>query len=317
MTGTWKTPRVTVIIPSYNTARYVVATLDSVFAQTYRDYEVVIINDGSPDTPELERVLAPWNDRISYIKTDNQGLAGARNTGILRSKGEFIAFLDSDDIWEPHYLAVQVRKLDEDPSADIVYPRFLSFGEGPEAGTLNIASRGEVNFISLLQETCTVTVSVLARRAVFERVGLFDNSLSACEDFDMWLRCVKSGSRIIYHDEVLLRYRRRPDSLSADPVRMCANVVKILVKMRTAVQTTPEERQILESAIRRFEGRKLFFEGKRDFVAGDILSAIDRLRRANTYLHSARLRMILFLIRTMPQIARIVYVWRSRQGERG
>jgi len=312
MTHTWNTPRVSVIVPCYNTAKYVTATLESIFAQTYRDYEVVVVNDGSPDTTELERALASWNKRIVYIKTNNQGLGRARNNGIRASKGEFIALLDSDDLWEPNYLQVQVRKLDEDPSADIVYPRFLIIGDGPSSGTLSIPSHGEVTFISLVQENCTVAVSVLARRAAFERVGLFDGSLRSCEDFDMWLRCVKNGSRIIYHDEVLFRYRRRKDSLSADPAWMCANAMKVLVKMRTAVHTTAEERQIVESAIRRLEGRKLFFEGKRAFVAGDIPSAVDRLRQANARLDNLRLRMILLLIRTMPRIARTVYLWRSR-----
>ena len=316
MNDIWK-PRVSVIVPCYNTAKYVTATLESVFAQTYRDYEVVVVNDGSPDTPELERVLVPWTNRIVYVRTENQGLAGARNNGIRASKGEFIALLDSDDLWEPNYLEVQVRKLDEDPSADIVYPRARTFGDGEGSGAVLAASRGDVTFISLVQETCSVIVSVLARRAAFERIGLFDSSLRSCEDFDMWLRCVKSGYRIIYHNEVLLRYRRRPGSLSADRVWMCANAAKVLMKMRTAVQLTAEEREILERAIRRFEGKKLFFEGKRAFIAGDISSAVDHLTQANALLDNTRLRMILFLIRTVPHIVRTLYLWRLRQRESG
>jgi len=99
-----KTPRVSVIIPCYNTAQFVAETLDSVFSQTYSDYEVVVVNDGSPDTPDLERVLGPYLSRIVYVKSDNCGLAGARNNGIRASKGELIALLDSDDAWEPRYL---------------------------------------------------------------------------------------------------------------------------------------------------------------------------------------------------------------------
>jgi hypothetical protein len=98
---------------------------------------------------------------------------------------------------------------------------------------------------------------------------------------------------------------------------MCGNAVKVLTKMRTAVETTTEERQILESAIRRRKGDKLFIEGKRAFIAGDISFAIDRLGQANAHLDNIRLRMILLLIRTMPRIARTVYLWRSRQREQG
>ena len=310
-----KTPRVSVIVPCYNTANFVSATLESVFAQTYTDYEIIVVNDGSPDTVELERVLAPWADRIVYVKTTNQGLAGARNNGIRASKGELIALLDSDDLWEPNYLDVQVRKLDENPSADVVYPNALIFGGEPEARSHFIASTGEVTFTSLIQETCVVMVSVLARRSALERAGLFDSSLRSCEDFDMWLRCIKSGSRIIYHDQVLVCYRRRKGSLSSDPVWMRDHAAKVLIKMRDAVQMTPEERDILEATLRRFEGEKLFHEGKRAFRAGDIPTAIDRLQQSNSRLGSVRIRMILFLLRTMPGLIRAAYVWKSGAGQ--
>ena len=310
-----KTPRVSVIVPCYNTANFVSATLESVFAQTYTDYEIIVVNDGSPDTVELERVLAPWADRIVYVKTTNQGLAGARNNGIRVSKGELIALLDSDDLWEPNYLDVQVRKLDENPSADVVYPNALIFGAEPEARSHFIASTGEVTFTSLIQETCVVMVSVLARRSALERAGLFDSSLRSCEDFDMWLRCIKSGSRIIYHDQVLVCYRRRKGSLSSDPVWMRDHAAKVLIKMRDAVQMTPEERDILEATLRRFEGEKLFHEGKRAFRAGDIPTAIDRLQQSNSRWRSVRIRMILFLLRTMPGLIRAAYVWKSGAGQ--
>src|ERR1700675_1256078 len=113
MSPTSKSPRVSVIIPCYNTARFVAQALESVFAQIYSDYEVVVVNDGSPDTVELERVLAPWADRIVYVKTDNNGLAGARNNGIRVARGEFIALLDSDDAYDLNYLDAQIRALDE------------------------------------------------------------------------------------------------------------------------------------------------------------------------------------------------------------
>lgn len=308
-----QTPRVSVIIPCYKTARFVAETLESVFAQTYKNFEVVVVNDGSPDTPELERVIAPWRDQIVYLHTKNCGLAGARNNGIRAAKGELVALLDSDDSWEPNYLEVQVAKLDAEPSADIVYPRALFFGEEQGPGTQSACSTGEVTFSRLVQQKVSVMVSVLARRGALERVGLFDDSLRSCEDFDMWLRCVKSGSRIIYHDEVLLRYRVRGDSLSADPVWMYSNAERVLQKMRTAVELTYEERKILESSVRHFKGNKLFHEGRLAFREGDMPVAIDRLKKANAYLDSLRIRAILFGIRAMPRILQRVYEWRLHQ----
>ncbi|HKV38097.1 MAG TPA: glycosyltransferase family A protein, partial [Blastocatellia bacterium] len=106
-------PRVSVIIPAYNTAPFISQSLDSVLSQSFDDIELIVINDGSPDTPQLESVLGPYMDRIQYIKQENRGLPAARNTGIGRAAGEFLAFLDSDDIWFPDYLEIQVRFLEE------------------------------------------------------------------------------------------------------------------------------------------------------------------------------------------------------------
>jgi glycosyltransferase involved in cell wall biosynthesis len=315
MSSTSKSPRVSVIIPCYNTAPFVAQAVESVFAQSYRDYQVVVVNDGSPDTLELERALAPWADRIVYVKTDNNGLAGARNNGIRAARGELIALLDSDDIYDVNYLEAQVRALDENPSASIVYPRFLSFVQGVQdvnKGVRSPVPKGEVTFNALIQDSCHVPYCAVARREAFERVGLYDSSLRSSEDFDLWLRCVKNGSRIIYNERAVFFYRLRPDSLSADPVRICDSATTVLAKMRTAVQTTAEERQVLESAILRFRGTKLFLEGKRAFIAGDIPSAVEKLGQANVLLRDTRLRMIFWLISTMPHIARRVYLWRSR-----
>ena len=300
-------PRVSIIIPCYNTAHLVSDTLQSVFKQTYTDYEVIVVNDGSPDTPELERVLTPWLDRIVYVKTENCGLAGARNNGIRASRGELIALLDSDDIWEPNYLDVQVRYLDEDPTVDIVSPGSFDFEQDPEVGTVCPNSRGEVTFASLVQGTRGVMVSVLARRSALERAGLFDSTLRSCEDFDMWLRCIKSGSRIFHHAEVLVRYRRRKDSLSSDPIWMFDNAIKVLHKVNTSLSLTKEEREMLEAAIVRFQGNRLFQEGKRAFLEGDIPAAIWYLKQANTRLRSLRIWMIVSLLRVAPSFARVAY----------
>jgi GT2 family glycosyltransferase len=307
-----ESPRVSIIIPCFNTAQFASETLDSVFAQTYRDFEAIVVNDGSPDTPQLERVLSPFMERIVYIKTENQGPAGARNNGIRASRGEFIALLDSDDKWTPNYLETMVAELDQNPSVDIVYPRVRCFGEG-DSRKVRKLYRGEVTFISLVQQTCTVSVSVLARRTAFERVGLFDANLRRCEDFDMWLRCLKNGSRIKPCKEILQLYRRRSDSLSANELRMYAAGADVLTKMRTAVQLTPEERQALDDAIRRFQGKKLFCEGKQAFISGNIPTAIDCLEHAVTCLGTIRLRLIILSLRTMPQFIRGVYSRRLRK----
>ena len=126
-------PRVSVVIPYYNTAELVGETLDSVVAQTYKDFEIILVNDDSPDTARLEAVLAAYGDKVHYIRTENRGVSAARNIGIRAARGELIALIDSDDIWMPDYLEFQVAQLDADPAADVVYPNAVIFGAG-EAG---------------------------------------------------------------------------------------------------------------------------------------------------------------------------------------
>src|SRR6202023_3461491 len=105
---------------SYKTAPFITETLDSVFAQTFSDFEVIVINDGSPDTEELERKLEPFMDRIIYIKQPNRGPGAARNAGIRAACGEFLAFLDSDDTWLTEDLASQMECFEKTPSLDLI-----------------------------------------------------------------------------------------------------------------------------------------------------------------------------------------------------
>ena len=126
-------PRVSIIIPSYNTARLIAACLDSIFAQTFQDFEAIVVNDGSPDTAELEKVLQPYldrnSDRIVYIKQANKRAAGARNTAIARARGEFLAFLDSDDTWLPNHLESQMKQFEADPALGLVYANAVLIGD--------------------------------------------------------------------------------------------------------------------------------------------------------------------------------------------
>src|SRR4051794_40289118 len=97
-------PVVSVVIPAYNAAPYIQETLQSIFAQTFEQFEVIIVNDGSPDTAEFEVALAPFRSRVIYLKQENRGVSAARNCALSIARGEYVAFLDSDDIWEPNYL---------------------------------------------------------------------------------------------------------------------------------------------------------------------------------------------------------------------
>ena len=219
-----KPPLVSVIIPAYRAAKWISTTLDSVLAQTFTDYEITVVNDGSPDTEELERVLEPYRHRIRYLCQENQGLSGARNTGIRASSSRYIAPLDADDIWEPEHLAAQIAVLEANPSIDVVYADARLFGDIPNAGrTLMELSpcEEEITFERLVTRQCIVPVCVsVARRESLLRAGLFDPALRRTEDFDLWLRILQQGGRMTCQRRVLGRYRRHSDSLSSDAVAM-------------------------------------------------------------------------------------------------
>jgi glycosyltransferase involved in cell wall biosynthesis len=313
-------PAVSVIIATYNASAYISEALDSVLAQTFRDYEIIVVNDGSPDTLELERALEPYHGRIVYIKQENRGVSGARNTGIRAARATLIAHLDPDDLWEPEYLAVQVAAMRNDPAIDVLYPNALIFGDMPEAGRefMEICpSHGEVTFESLVTQQCNVMTSITARREMVMRAGMFDESLRCSEDFDLWLRIVKEGGRIDYHRQILVRYRRWRGSLSSDPVRVCENALRVLDKAGRTLALTATERQVLKRARARFHAMLRFNEGKRAFTRGDTEAAIAGLKEANAFFLSRKTALVLLLLRLVPGLLlrayhlRDQYIWRT------
>lgn len=307
-------PRVSILIPAYNTANFIGDTLTSVFNQTYTDFEVIVINDGSPDTPEMERAIAPWRDRICYIEVPNGGCGSARNQGMQIARGDLVAILDSDDLWEPHYLEVQVGFLDRHPEADIVYANAVVFGDCPSAGKRMMdlsPSRGEVTFEAVVREECCVLISVLARKAALERVGRFDATLRRCEDFDMWLRCLNEGSKIIYHDQVLFRYRRRNDSLSANAIQMNENAAFVLQKLRRTLTLTPERARVVDDRILLLQNRALLFRAKQALLRREYKEAILHLTTANTYYRHLGITALVMLLRVAPSLVPVLQKLRS------
>src|SRR5215203_2037153 len=180
-------PKVSVIIPAYNIASYIAETLDSVFAQTYQDFEVIIVNDGSTDTGELEAALGPFFDRIIYAVQPNSGASVARNSAIALARGRLLAFLDGDDVWLPRFLESQIAHLEEH-DLDMVYCDARIFGEQLYDGTNYMRkspSDGPVTTVSLINGTCNVITSgTVLRKELIERFGTFDLESPTAQDFD-------------------------------------------------------------------------------------------------------------------------------------
>ena len=308
-------PLVSVIIPAYNAAAYIGGALASVFAQTFEDYEVIVVNDGSPDTPALERALAPYAGRIAYVEQENRGPSGARNTAIGVARGRYVALLDSDDEWLPEYLAEQVRMFEAEPRLDMVYADAELFGDSSLAGKTfmeGAPSRGPVTFESLLRyESSIITSGTVARKQALVEAGLFDEAFVRCEDFDLWLRLAHRGGRISYQRRVLARHRAHAESLAADAIRMVEAQVGVLEKSLRLLPLTAAQRELIERQLLNCSAQIDLERGKRHFAAGEYGPAAQALRRANDFYRSRKLRLVLWALRAAPGV--LSSVARARQ----
>ena len=238
-------PLVSVIIPAYRVAKRIAKALDSIRAQTFRDFEIIVINDGSPDSDELERTLAAFPDPIIYISQENRGPGAARNAGIREARGEFIAFLDADDYWKPDFLEKQRGCFEGDDQPDLVYANALIVGDGPLAGRTFMEatpSTGDVTLESLLSARCTIILSgVLARRRSVLEAGMFDEAFRHSEDYDLWLRMARIGSRIAYQREVLVIRTEDGAGLSANTTELFESALAVLDKARLEYNLSERE----------------------------------------------------------------------------
>jgi glycosyltransferase involved in cell wall biosynthesis len=302
------TPLVSVVIPAYNASEYIAEALDSVMAQTFKNYEVIVVNDGSPDTEQLERALEPYKDRIIYIKQKNRGPSGARNTAIRAARGEYIAMLDSDDAWLPAYLAEQVRILSDNPDLDMIYADAWLSGDAdlPHRTFMEGApSRGPVSFESLLRyDSSIITSGAVAKRQTLIDAGLFDEAFIRCEDFDLWIRVAHRGGKISYQKQILAKHRAHAASLAADTVKMVESQIEVLKKAQRTLPLTDEQRKLIETQLAHCAAQIDLHLGKQYFHEGEFQLASEALRRANVFYQSIKLRVVLWFLRASPGLLR-------------
>ena len=261
-------PLVSVVVTTYNQAPYIQQALQSVFDQTYPNFEVIVVDDGSTDDTPTK--LGPFMDRIVYVRQENPGVAASRNAGIQKAKGEFIALLDGDDLWELGKLAIQVEALRRFPSAGLIAVNGIEFDEHGVIGTslfdrefldrLDSSTESDHQF-KYLPESCyrlflvgnrIWTVSqVMIPRCVLERVGPSDSSLPIASDYDLYLRILKNY-RMAAVDKSLTRWRYLPSSASGPrelrPLRWWDDEIRVLIKHLTVANA--EDRDLVANQIR-------------------------------------------------------------------
>lgn len=181
-------PLVSVIIPNFNHAQYLGDAIRSVLDQSYANVEVIVVDDGSTD--QSRAVAAQFGDRILYLYQTNRGLSAARNTGIQAARGEYIGLLDADDLYEPHFVSSMLVALQSDPAADGVFCGY-QFVDQQNKALPQVEARPvptEQLYETLLDGNFFVPESILVHRHCYTSAGSFDETLRACEDWDMWLR---------------------------------------------------------------------------------------------------------------------------------
>ena len=213
-------PLVSIVIPTFNCESYIGEAVDSVLRQDYRSFEIIVVDDGSTDN--TRQVLEKYRGKIRYIYQENGGRSAARNRGIKETRGEYIAFLDADDLWENNKLALQMEYFLKHPDVSLVYADALTFRGSEIVAPSMFQDREPFSgdcFLALLRENFIPTQTVIVKKECFKNSGLFDEALEVSEDYDLWLRIAKEY-KLSYVPKVLASYRLHEANVSQNVAKM-------------------------------------------------------------------------------------------------
>lgn len=283
--STSSSPLVSVVIPAYNAAAYIERAVDSVLQQTFSDYEVIVVDDGSTD--DTSHRLAHYGSRIRYLFQENQERSAARNHGILNSKGRFIAFLDADDYWHPDKLSKQLGLVARHPEVALVYSWaqcFVGDRKLPRVLGQDFASTGGLDvFRGLLLGKSLPALTVLADRSAVIQAGLFDREIAIIEDWDLWLRLTMHGEVAVV-PEVLAYYRLAGKYLPAAMARLKVPDMRVRSVERVLRSARESMSADLSSQLEKTALAHAWWVGCLvDYAVGDYLSGQRRLVRSIQY----------------------------------
>lgn len=229
-------PKVSVIIPLFNQKQYIGEAIDSVLSQTYPNIEIIVVNDGSTDNPLS--VLEKYEKNIILINQQNRGLAGARNAGIRHSSGEYLQFLDADDLIFPEKIQSQVDFLENNPEFGVSYSNFRSFEffDKDKYRPPSIKLPGTVLDRLILGEVMAVHTFLLRKKCI-EEAGLFDEGLECYEDRDFWVKIACAGVKFYCMDKVLALYRVHDASMTRDTLRQAKGKVVFIKKVKNYISS--------------------------------------------------------------------------------
>lgn len=245
---------ISVIIPTYNRVQRLKKAIDSVFAQSHRDFELIVVDDGSDDN--TAGLIENYNADIVYMRQENRGPAAARNRGIEKARYNLLAFLDSDDWFAENKLATQIKAMSQKPSCLISHTNEIWYRNDRILNQKRKHKKNSGDIFAQSLELCAVGMStVMMRREIFERYGLFDEDLPCCEDYDLWLRVSAEQEFLLVEEPLTLKDGGRDDQVSTiyrtgmDKFRIQA-IMKILVSGRLTEEQAVIARRELERKCR-------------------------------------------------------------------
>lgn len=300
---------VSVILPTYNGVErgYLKEAITSVLQQSYPNYELIIVNDGSTDTTGQFCFQYADNDKINYIEQENKGLASARNTGIRNSNGDFICFLDDDDLWKKDKLRKQVDFFSacSDDSVGMIYTAAEYINEESKViGVRYTAACGNIHRRLIYKgNIITCPSAVMIKRAVLDKVGLINETMKSLEDFELWLRIARNFS-IYSTAERLVFYRLHTNRITVQSYRREEKYEKILYDNFLQADESLDKRTIYRNLYQRF--------AVRHFSLGNLGEARKSLKRAAAYGLPSLYITILFVISYCPGCFKILLRLRRR-----
>jgi glycosyltransferase involved in cell wall biosynthesis len=241
--------KISVIIPVYNRPVFVQEAIQSVLDQTYSNVEIIVVNDGSTDNTPF--VLQSFGDQIRLIHQENKGVSAARNTGIKHSNSKWIAFLDSDDIWLPDKLRLQMKFFEDHPDARICQTEEIWIKNNKRLYPKKKHKKRSGMIFEHCLPLCIVSPSaVMIHREMFDFVGMFDESLPACEDYDLWLR-ISCQYPIYLLDQPLITKRGGHDDQLSQAIRLDRFRIQALVKLLKSGVLTNEQTRLATNELER------------------------------------------------------------------
>jgi len=235
--------RVSVVIPTYNRLPTVKDAIESVLNQTHRDFELWVVDDGSTDG--TRKALRSFGDKVKYVFQENKGVSAARNLGLRVSGGKYIAFLDSDDLWEPEKLEIQVRCMEENPQFPLSYTDEIWIRKGMRVNPKKKHAKYWGWIFEKCLPLCIISPSsALMKRSLFDEIGGFDETLPACEDYDFWLRVACRFPVLFIDKKLIVKRGGHADQLSTRSWGNDRYRVMALEKLLRSQNLKAEERRM-------------------------------------------------------------------------